>query len=132
MPEISTIEELHMQLHHLRQEQMELWVSTPGCQSLCALISGEVGWLMYLRQEGDAGFSTRNPSFTGLSDAVIEYRLDNGQVDSYPASWALPLPEIQAAIEHFIRKSEPPPWLVWNNDSRDGTEIGQRSQAGTK
>ena len=40
---------------------------------------------MYLRNdEGDPGYSTRNPDYTGPEDAKIEYRLENGQVDEYP------------------------------------------------
>jgi hypothetical protein len=33
---------------------------------------------------------------------VIEYRLSNGQVDQYPASWALPEQEIMRALEYFV------------------------------
>jgi hypothetical protein len=34
----------------------EVWVRLPDGQSLCALINGDWGWLMYLREEGDSGF----------------------------------------------------------------------------
>ena len=51
---------------------------------MVALINGEFGWLMYLRYDGDAGFSSRNPSYQGPSDAMIEYFLSNGQLDEYP------------------------------------------------
>jgi hypothetical protein len=37
---------------------------------LCALINGELGWLMYLREEGDSGFSSRNPNYDGPADAI--------------------------------------------------------------
>jgi hypothetical protein len=45
---------------------------------------------------GDPGFSSRNLDYTGPADRVIEYRLDNGQVDEYPAFWALPVGEVKS------------------------------------
>lgn len=83
---------------------------------LCALINGDRGWLMYLREEGDSGFSSRNPGYDGPADAQIEYRLDNGQHDLYPASWALPITEVRRAIEYFERECQRPPFVVWHED----------------
>jgi hypothetical protein len=80
---------------------------------------------MYLRENGDAGFSSRNLSYSGPADAFIDFYLENGQHDRYPASWALPLSEIQRAFEHFITRSEPASWLAWHNDSGDGSILGQ-------
>jgi len=128
MPVISTIEDLRNHLGPSRKEHMELWTYSPDGQSLCALISRNVGWLMYLRENGDAGFSTRNPNYSGPSDAVLEYKLENGQVDTYPNAWALPVAEVQKAVELFITESKPAPWLIWHNDSGDGVVIGQQVQ----
>jgi hypothetical protein len=61
----------------------ETWVQSPDGQALCALINGDRGWLMYLREEGDSGFSSRNPDYDGPAEAQIEYRLSNGQHDLY-------------------------------------------------
>ncbi len=83
---------------------------------LCALINGDLGWLMYLREEGDSGFSSRNPNYVGPLDAQIEYRLNNGQRDLYPASWALPLKEVRRAIEYFKLEHQRPPFIVWHED----------------
>jgi hypothetical protein len=69
----------------------EVWVEVPDGQFMCVLINGEQGWLMYLRENGDAGFSSRNPTHTGAAEATIKYRLDNGHFDEYPASWAYPV-----------------------------------------
>jgi len=124
MPDIHTVEALREQLRSPRPRFLELWVAAPPDQSLCALISGEVGWLMYLREEGDAGFSTRNSSYTGSPDALMDYYLENGQHDPYPVAWALPVAEVQRALEHFIIHAEPASWLTWHNDSEDGVTIG--------
>jgi hypothetical protein len=98
----------------------ELWIYGPYQQSLCALINGDVGWLMYLREPGDAGFSSRNPNYNGPEDAFIDYVLSNGQRDQYPASWALPLSIVMRAIEQFQSSGLPPDFIVWHNESGDG------------
>lgn len=100
----------------------ELWYTGPNGQRLCALINGEVGWLMYLREPGDAGFSSRNPSYTGPADATIDYVLSNGQVDSYPASWAYPIDIVMQAIDHFRSEGLPASFISWHNDANDKEE----------
>jgi hypothetical protein len=124
MPDIRTVEELRERFRSPRPQFLELWAFAPPDQSLCALISGEVGWLMFLRENGDAGFSTRNPDYTGRPDEFIDCYLDNGQHDRFPAEWALPVAEVQRAIEHFITHAAPASWLTWHNDSEDGDTIG--------
>ncbi len=90
---------------------------------MVALINGEFGWLMYLRYDGDAGFSSRNPSYQGPSDAMIEYFLSNGQLDEYPASWALPTGDVRRALREFQTDGKPPVWIAWHSDSRDQEAI---------
>jgi hypothetical protein len=92
----------------------EVWVHAPDGQSICALINGDLGWLMYLREEGDAGLRSDNLDYDGPPDAEIEYILSNGQLDRYPASWALPIQGIRQAIEYFEREHRPPPFIVWH------------------
>jgi hypothetical protein len=94
----------------------EVWLTAPDGQSLCALINGGWGWLMYLRQEGDAGFSSRNPSYDGDPKANVEYRLSNGQVDHYPASWALPVDQVRRALDYFEKEHRQPPFVTWHED----------------
>ena len=92
--------------------------------SLCALINGQVGWLMFLRAPGDAGFSSRNPNYVGPPEAIIEYVLGNGQVDEYPASWAYSTATVERALAFFRARSKPPSFITWHNDSGDGTVCG--------
>jgi len=40
--------------------------------------------------------------FREICVPVIEYRLGNGQVDQYPASWALREQEIMRALDYFV------------------------------
>ena len=106
-----------------RSKYREVWVELDDGQALCALINGESGWLMYLRECGDPGFSSRNPDYDGPPDAEQDYYLNNGQRDSYPLAWALPIGEVQRALDYFEREQEPPSFITWHNDSGDGTMI---------
>jgi hypothetical protein len=78
---------------------------------------------MFLRAQGDAGFSSRNPLYVGPPEATISYVLANGQVDSYPASWALPLAAIEQAISYFRQHGRPPPFITWHCEAEDGSSI---------
>ena len=100
---------------------LEIWIDHNPYPSLCALVNGERGWLMCLRYDGDAGFSSRNPRYAGSPDARIEYRLANGQVDVYPAAWAYPRADVFAALEYFARHRRVPEAIAWYNDAGDGT-----------
>jgi hypothetical protein len=94
----------------------ELWEHHDSGASICALLNGDRGWLMLLRFEGDSGMSSRNPDYDGPDEAVIEYRLTNGQRDEYPASWALPESVVMRALKHFQKTGKPAPFVTWNED----------------
>ena len=51
---------------------------------LIVLISGDRSFLIFFRYSGDAGFSSRDPAYTGPPAATLELELSNGQVDSVP------------------------------------------------
>jgi hypothetical protein len=90
---------------------------------MCALINGDTGWLMYLPDDSHAGFSSRNPAYTGPEDETQDYYLSNGQCDEYPLAWALPATELRRAMEHFVVHGEPAPWICWHDDSDEDVEI---------
>jgi hypothetical protein len=107
----------------------EIWVDGPDGQSLCALISGDVGWLVYLREPGDAGFSSRNPAYAGPAEAVTSFVLSNGQKDEYPSAWLYPLAEVERAIGHFRATGMPPPFITWHSDSGDSLPAALRPRS---
>ncbi len=96
----------------------EIWLTASTGASLCALMNGDRGWLMFLREYGDAGFSSRNPNYDGPPDATIEYVLSNGEVNSHPAEWAITLFEIARALKHFVEHETQPPFIHWHDDSK--------------
>ena len=109
-----------MNERHAKNEFREIRVESPQGASMSALINGDGGWLMYLRHPGDAGFSSRNAAYAGPADAEIEYRLENGQVDAYPASWTYPLADVMRALAHFREQGGPPGLILWHDDSGEG------------
>ena len=74
------------------------------------------GWMMYLRYEGDTGFSSRN--LDEASAEEIEFVLDNGQEDLYPKNWMYPLSVLKEAMLSFINNGELPSQIKWHEDSK--------------
>jgi hypothetical protein len=47
---------------------------------------------------------------------MLTFRLSNGQVDAYPASWTLPRETIERALESFRDTGVRPTFITWNED----------------
>ncbi len=116
---ITSVGQLRQALAMSAHEQFrEIWLDTnDDGPSLCALINGQHGWLMYLKEAGDAGFSSRNASLDDTG-GMIEYRLSNGQHDEYPASWALPVDQLLEAMDYFVEYRARAPFVDWHDDSQ--------------
>ena len=141
---VASAAELRQELAPFASEHFrEIWVSMDaGGPSLAALMNTNIGWLGYLRHDdGDPGFSSRNLAFDesdatqgglafdslfrGKHVLVIEFRLSNGQVDEYPASWTLPEPDIMRALEYFVEhEGRRPPFVQWYDDGNGNDAIG--------
>ncbi len=119
--EIETSEELANELARFDGRQyQEIILNAEGRPNISVLLNKNRGWLMYLRDVGDPGFSSRNPEYTGPSDATIRYRLKNGQIDEYPESWALDIDLIKKALFFFLETLGAAKFVTWFNDSGDG------------
>lgn len=104
----------------------EIWLSNEEDeQAMMALINGKFGFLMYLREEGDAGFSSRNPKYTGPENEMMAFYLSNGQLDHYPMSFVLPLNQVNEALDFFKKHHKPPTFITWWNDSGDGVSLNE-------
>lgn len=103
----------------------EIWIDSDEQgigATICALINGDKGWLMYLRYHGDAGFSSRNPNYSGDENATLEFELSNGQLDEYPLSWVLPIDEVNQALTYFAKYKKPPKFIKWHSDCGEDLE----------
>ena len=100
------------------EQYKELWVTSEQGSSLGIFVNGDRGFLMFIRCEEDPGFTTRNPDYNGPDSALIEYRLKNGQIDEYPASWALPTKKLRKAVNEFLQSGTLPSGLTWHDDGQ--------------
>jgi hypothetical protein len=115
--DVTSRDQLRAALARLETEEFcDTWLRATTFPALCALTNANGGWLMYLREEGDAGFSSRNPRYSGDAGKLLRYRLSNGQIDEYPASWAVSKLEIFEALAHFLEHECRPPFIVWHDD----------------
>ncbi len=77
----------------------ELWLTVPGGPAVSMLRNGASGWLMYLRDEEDAGFRSVGES---TRTDQCDFRLSNGQIDQYPAAWCVPIEDCYRALAYFF------------------------------
>ena len=91
--------------------QFELWLCVEDGPSLCMLRNAEHAWLMYLRHEGDSGFTSLGDP-DRLGDQA--YLLSNGQQDQYPAAWCIDIAQCYEALVHFYRNDGAQAgWIHW-------------------
>jgi immunity protein Imm1 of predicted polymorphic toxin system len=116
--EVTDPDELRVRLAPISRAQFsEVWLQhMAGWPAMGALINNQAAWLSYVRYEGDAGFSTRDPKYAGPAKAAIEYYLSNGQRDEYPASWNITTAEALRALEYFLAQETMAPWITWHEE----------------
>lgn len=91
--------------------EFELWVSAADGPSMCMLRNCEHAWLMYLRHEGDSGFTSIGKAGQPGNE---EYTLSNGQKDEYPVAWCIQVQQCYKAIADFyVNDGARPEWIDW-------------------
>ncbi|MEW6130421.1 MAG: hypothetical protein AB1757_25530 [Acidobacteriota bacterium] len=106
---------LHRSLSLMSDEEFcEIWITAPEGMSLCCLKNKHKCFLMYLRFEGDSGFTIRNQR-TSESE-LMKFVLSNGQVDFYPSSWTTSYETGKNALEYFYSTKAMDTRLRWNKD----------------
>jgi hypothetical protein len=115
---IATVVELRRELESFAGEAFrEVWINVKDGPAISALFNGGLGWLLYMRESGDAGVSSRNPDYQGQTDAMLEYRLSNGEHGVFPASWFLPERQVMQTLEYFVECRQLAPFIQWHDDS---------------
>lgn len=105
-----------------KEQYKEIWIYPEETEederAMMALINEDWGWLMYLREEGDIGFSSRNPDYAGTDDdgKMMDFMLSNGQLDHYPLSYVLPVERVMKALDYFEKHHELPEFIMWHDD----------------
>jgi ribosome maturation factor RimP len=103
-----------------RSDRSEVAVRREG-ESMTALFTGGQAVLFLTGEEGEPGFSSRNPRFKGSPDARLAFTLSNGQEDEYPASWAVSGEDATRGLEHWFFTGQRPSFIHWHDESGPGT-----------
>jgi Immunity protein Imm1 len=112
--EVRSLAELHRRL--AEGTASEIWLTRRDGQALSLLVSGDRGWLMFLREAGDAGFSSRGADAVARRRGTLPFRLSNGQVDEHPVRWTVPIEDALRVVEHFFEHGERAPFIRWHAD----------------
>jgi hypothetical protein len=101
-------------LKHFDEEAtFELWLKTNHGPMICMLRNEANAFLMYLRAEGDAGFTSRSTEISGTAT----FRLSNGQEDEYPLSWCVEIADCyKALVLFFSNNGDKPDSIIWHTD----------------
>jgi hypothetical protein len=95
----------------------ETWLEHPDGPLLCVLPGGGRIFVMYLAEEGDAGYHAIDP--VGSPEVERGYLLSNGQQDWWPDSETVSSEYALPIVEHLLRYNERWPGVAWNNDGED-------------
>jgi hypothetical protein len=116
---ISSLAELRACLEQVKSTHAEVWLSRESGEVLTTLVNGERAWLRY---EGDAGFTSRDPMHAGPKGAMLEFHLSNGQRDEYPESWTIPTTAALRAVERLFISGDMEPSVSWHEDAKEPRE----------
>jgi hypothetical protein len=98
--------------------RQEVWLFSPSGPSLCMLRNQDRALLMFLREPGDAGFTSRS-EIPVTGDSSTQFMLANGQLEEYPTAWTISTERAREALEHFLQTEERSPSVVWNDDEAE-------------
>jgi hypothetical protein len=112
--DISTVELLGQALDVADSEKsFKLSVAVPGGPTMVMLRNEANAWLMYFREQEDAGF--RSSDDTGRQGDA-SFTLGNGQVDTYPLSYCIDVEQCYKAVAYFcVNEGAKPKWVSWVN-----------------
>ena len=95
----------------LRAPYVELWLERDDRRLLCMLKSGERALLLFMEEPGAVGRTSRSDD--GVLPSTLSFRLDNGQIDEYPAAWTIPVNVALEALRYFCDTGELAPFVRW-------------------
>lgn len=113
---VNSIESLSKRLASIQDIFTEIWLEESDGPSIACFKNDDRCFLMYLRESGDSGFTTRSQENIENGENKIEFILSNGQRDEYPVSWTIPYSDGRKAIEYFYLHKDMLPELTWHED----------------
>lgn len=90
----------------------EFWLSNPDGPRICLLRNLGQALVMFQESDEDPGMVAVAPD-SGRSRGPVQFTLQNGQRDEYPADSIVDADQAFAAIEYFFATTAPTPALQW-------------------
>jgi ribosome maturation factor RimP len=107
-------------LKELRGRDAEVWARRDD-GALCALVSHGEAVLLLDDEEGRPAYTSRgrrpDPAPKPES-AKLPFRRATGEVEEYPASWAVPADDAVRAVEHFLLHGQRPSFIRWHDEKQ--------------
>ncbi|WP_309398009.1 hypothetical protein [Cerasicoccus maritimus] len=100
---------------------VEIWLKYPRFPMLGVLINSDDAFLQAFRFQGDPGFFSNNPSRSEC-DELVEFELENGQVDEFPSKSCYTKKEAIRACLDFAVDGKFPDWIDWIYAGMDGAD----------
>jgi hypothetical protein len=114
---INSSEDFYKEIDEFSDVQyLEVWI-TRNIESISMLTNGNIAWLMYIKNEDEECYSTRNSNIDENVETQIDFILSNGQKDFYPKHWTIAKEEALEAIEFFITYGGRSSKVKWQNDN---------------
>ena len=95
----------------------ETWLEHPDGPLLAVVPGPGRVFVMYLAEEGDAGYHAIDPA--GSPEVERGYELSNGQEDTWPDSETVSSDNALPIVEHLLQHDERWPRMAWHNDAED-------------
>lgn len=108
-------DEVRQALRDARKEDRAEAVVRREDESMTALFSGGQS-VVFVLSGDEAGYSSRNPRYTGSPDARLTFTLSNGREEDYPASWAVSGEDATRALEHYFFTGQRPSFIHWHDE----------------
>lgn len=112
------INEINNLENYKNKEFAEIWLSLnkQDTPSLCILVNKERAFVMYLRYNGDVGYTSRDLTKSNTTEK-IDFYLANGQLDKYPLFSTIPIQDAIKALQYFYLHQNMDPIITWYNDN---------------
>ena len=94
------------------REAAEVWARRED-GALCALVARGDAVLLLDDEEGRPAYTSRGRK---PDSAKLSFRRATGEVEEYPASWAVPADDAVRAVEHFLLHGQRPSFIHWHDE----------------
>lgn len=112
---LNSLKELHSVLSKIEKlKSLEIWFKKEGTSSICVLKEETAAFIVYIDDEKDKTFSSRN--LKGEKNKFIDFKLNNGQIDEYPENWVVSFEKAKLVIIDYFEGNDILNTISWNED----------------